>query len=94
MLESGESICEAEVHDKEVEGAIAGSEGSLPFVAGSNADEVVGSPEVDLGEDVRIAEAIEEVRNEWERVAIFFGDGIEATPIDAQSERSVLFLGE
>ncbi len=45
-------IGEAKVHDEEIEGAVAGSEGGLPVITGSNADKVVSSMEVDLGEDV------------------------------------------
>ncbi len=51
-LESSGSVGEAEVHDEEIEGAVAGSEGGLPFITGSDADKVVSSTEVDLGEDV------------------------------------------
>ena len=42
-LEGRRHIHEAEVHDQEIERAVSHSEGSFPFVTGSNADEVVGA---------------------------------------------------
>jgi hypothetical protein len=52
MLKSSGSVSEAEVHDQEVERAVASVEGSLPFIAGSNAYKVIRSMEVNLGEDL------------------------------------------
>jgi hypothetical protein len=74
------------VHNQEIEGAISGSEGSFPFITWSDTDEIVRTSKVDLGEDARVAEAIEEVRDEWKGIAIFSGDSVEATPIDAEAE--------
>ena len=93
-LEGGGSIGEAEMHDEEIEGAVASAEGGLPLVAWGDANEVVGSSEIDLGENLRVAEAIEEVWDERERVAILLGDLVEAAPIDTEAERAVFLLDE
>ena len=55
----------------------------LPFIAWSNANKVVGSLKVDLGEDSGMVKAIKEVWDEWQWIMIFFGDSIEAMPVDA-----------
>ena len=93
-LESSGSVGEAKVHDHKIKGSITSSEGGFPFITGSDADEVVGTMEVDLGRDGGGAEAIEEVGNEQKRILVFLGDGIKTTPIDTKMERAVLLFDE
>ena len=68
------------MHDHE---AILCLKCGLPFVAWSDANKVVGSLKVNLGEDGGMVKAIEEVWDEWQWITIFFGDSIEATPVNA-----------
>ena len=89
-LKGGGSVGETEVHDQEIEGAVAGAEGSLPFVARSNSNKVVSTTEVNLCKHCGAAKAIEKVRNEREWIPIFLCHRIEAVPIDTQVERSIL----
>jgi hypothetical protein len=74
--------------------AVAGAEGGLPLVACLDAEEVVGTPKVDLGEDLGASKAIEGFRDEREGVAIFYGDAVEASVVNAEAEGAVLFLHE
>jgi hypothetical protein len=67
-------------------------EGGFPLIAWSNADEIVSTAEIDFGVDLRVAEVIEEVGNEGNGVTILLGDLVKATPVDTESERTVLLL--
>ena len=80
------------MHDHKIEGSISSSEGGFPFITRSDADEVVGTTEVNLGVDGGGAEAIKEVGNERKWVLVFLGDGIKTMPIDAKSERAVFLF--
>ena len=82
-LESGGCICEAEGHDGILEMAIAGAEGGLGDVVGVYADLVVAMAQVDLGEDCGAMEAIEELVDTGEGVAVLDRDVVETTVIDA-----------
>jgi len=74
------------MHDLEIKGTIAGSEGGFPLITGSNTDEVVCTTEVDLGVDPGGAEVIEEIWNERERISIFLGDLVKTMPVNTKSE--------
>ena len=80
------------MHDQEAERAILSSEGSLPLVTGSDADKVVSATEVDLGEDMRLAEAVQKVWNEQEWVSVFPCNHIQAAPIYAEVQGPIFFL--
>ncbi len=47
---------------------------------------------IKFGVDAGEARRVEEVRNEWEGVVIFFGYLVEATEIDTKMEFTSLFL--
>ena len=51
-LKNCRSICESKVHNHEVKQAITSLKGSLPFVPRSDVNEVVGTPKINLGEDL------------------------------------------
>jgi hypothetical protein len=53
------------VHDLELVRPISSVESGFPFVALSDADEVVSSLKVDLGENMRRAQSIEEIWYQW-----------------------------
>ena len=82
VLESRRSIGKTEMHDHEIERAILSLERGLPFITWSDANEIIGCSKIDLGVDIQMVKAIEEVWDEWQWITILFGDSIEATPID------------
>ena len=57
-------------------------EGCLPLVAHCNANIVVASMEVELGVDLRAAQLVEEVGNEWNWVPILPCDLVEVSEVD------------
>ena len=92
MLEGSRGIGQAEVHDQKVEGAEASVKSGFPFVTGCNANEVVSTAKVNLGEDLRIPKAVKQIWNEREWIMILSSDGIETTPINTKVKRTILFL--
>ena len=81
-LVSGGSIGDAILHDQEFEMAILGLESGFLFVTRTNAEIIVGSSEVDFGEDPRATETIEDIRDERKWITVFHGYSVEAAPID------------
>ena len=61
------------MHDEELIGAIATSKGGLPFVAVSNANQIVARLEFDLQEHLRLREAVEEFIDSREGVRSVLG---------------------
>ena len=55
---------------------------------------MVGMAEVNLDVEATLTGGIEEVINEWERVAIFFHDFIKIVEINAQVQKAALFMEE
>ena len=51
-------------------------------------------PKVDFGVDPCHSQCIKEVRDEWEQIAIFLGNSIEASKIDTESKQAILFSNE
>ena len=49
-------------------------------------DKVIGMLEIDGGIDMGFTHSGKEVRNEWKRILIFFGDFIEALVVYAEAE--------
>ena len=49
---------------------------------------------VNFSVDPRHSQCIEEVRDEWEWIAIFLGNSVEASEIDTESKRAILFPNE
>jgi len=62
------------------------AEGSFPFIARSNPDEMVGMPEVDLGVDLGMAGGVQKVGDEREWIAILFSDFVKASEVNAEAE--------
>jgi hypothetical protein len=58
----------------------------------SDADEVVGMAEINLGIDFGFGRRVEEVRDEWKWVLIFFGDFVEAMIVYTGRESHLSFL--
>jgi hypothetical protein len=55
---------------------------------------VVGPSEVDLGEELGLAQTIQQFADERERVLVLHCDAIEGSVVDAQAEGTVLLLDE
>ena len=94
MLESDRSIGETEGHNTPLEGTIAGTEGSLPFVPFMDPDKVVCVPEIDLREELGLTRAIQEVGDAREWVTVFLCDSIEALEVNAKSQGAIFLLDE
>ena len=93
-MESGRSIGETEGHNTPLEGTIAGTEGSLPFVPFMDPDKMVCMPEIDLREESGLTRAIQEVGDVRKWVTVFLRDSIEAPEVDAKSQGAVFLLDE
>lgn len=94
VLKCGRGVHEAEGHDETLEVSISSAEGSLPLVTLFDADEVVSTAKVELGEDFCVLQAVEGLGNEREGVSVLDGDFVEAAIVDAEAEGAVLFLDE
>ena len=94
MLESGQRIGETEGHNTPLEGTIAGTEGSLPFIPFMDLDKVVCVPEINLHEELGLTRAIQEVGDSREWVTVFLRDSIEAPEVDTKSQGAIFLLDE
>jgi hypothetical protein len=94
VLERGRSVGEAEGHDEKIERAVAGPEGRLPFVPEVDPEQVVGTSEINLSEDLGGGELLKERGDRRDRIAVFAGPSIELPVIDAKPKSPVLLLGE
>ena len=77
-----------------LEGTIAGTEGSLPFVPFMDPDKVVCMPEINLREKSGLTRAIQEVGDASEWITVFLRDLIEAPEVDAKSQGAIFLLDE
>src|SRR5882672_3469392 len=81
-------------HYQPLEGTITGSECSLPFISSRNPDKMIHMPEVDFGVDSCFSGCVQEVGNERKWISVLLGNSVEASEVDAKSERAVFFLDE
>jgi hypothetical protein len=93
-LKGCQSIGETLGDHTPLEGAIASTEGSLPFVAFSDSDKMIRVSEIDLGVDTTFLGGVEEILDERKWISIFLGDVVDTAEIDTETETSILFLGE
>jgi len=91
-LEHSGHIGEPHRHDEELEGAVLGVKCSLPFMAGCNVHIVVASAQVKFGVDLGIAQLIEEVHNEGDRVLILLSDLVQVPEVDTESQGAIFFV--
>jgi len=94
VLEGGWSIGEAKGHDEAFEVTIACPEGCFPFIARFDTEKVVGTTEVEFGEDFGATETVEGFRDERKGIAVLDGDAVEATVVDTETERTILLFDE
>ena len=59
------SVRKAIVHDLEFIRTVASAKSGFPFISISNADQVVCSSEINFGEDMRGAQSVEEIWDQW-----------------------------
>ena len=93
-LEGGGGVGEAKGHDGELKVAIAGAEGGLGDVFRGDPNLVVAVAEVNLGEDGGAMEAVKELVNPGEGVAVLDGDGVEGAVVHTKAEGAILLLDE
>ncbi len=62
------------------------AESSFPLVTLTDADEIEGVLQVQDCEDTTSLNAVKQIVEEWEWVAILLGDGVEATVVDAEPQ--------
>jgi hypothetical protein len=83
-----------ERHNAPFEGAIAGPEGGLPFVAFTDSHQMIGMAEINLGVDPCLFGTLEEVGDARKRVAVFLGEFVETAEVNAEMESTVLLSAE
>ena len=59
LLKGGRSIGESKGHDQIFKESISGSEGSFPFITFLDSDEVVGSSQINVGEDLGSRDSVD-----------------------------------
>ena len=79
----------AEWHNKPFKGTIAGAECGLPFVTFCNADKIIGIAEIYSCVEVGLARSCQEVRDERQWIAVFLGNLVQASEVNAKAEGSV-----
>ena len=85
-LESGQSIGQPKRHNKPFEGSIMSPKCRLPFVTFHNADYMIGMTEINGGIEVGFTCSGQEVRNEWKWIMVLFGNLVQPTEIDTETE--------
>jgi hypothetical protein len=55
---------------------------------------VIGVLEVDLGIDACFSGAVQQIRDQGERVTILLCDFVQTTEVNTESESTILFLGK
>src|SRR5436853_6502875 len=93
-LEGGRAVGEAKEHDERFEQSTVGSECGLPLVALLHADIVETPSNIQFREVLGSPEFGDQLWDEWQRVLVLHGHGVECTVILYQSERAVFLLNE
>ena len=55
---------------------------------------MISVAEVDLGVDTRLARSIKEVGNEWKGIMVYLGNAVQASEVDTEAERTILFVNK
>ena len=91
LLECCGSVSETEGHYQPFIRPIAGAESCFPLVSRCNPDKMVRMPEIYLGVDFGLAGRVQKVGDQGEWVVILFCNFIEASEVNTEPERTVLF---
>ena len=75
-LEGGGCIGETKRQNKIFKMTVSGLKSSFPFVALTDSNPVVGIPKVNLGEDNRAVEAVQQLADQWERISVLDSNGV------------------
>jgi hypothetical protein len=94
VLKSRRGISETFRDNQPFKGAIASTEGGLPFIAFGDPDQMVGVFKVDFSVDACSPGSVKKVRGKGNRIAVFLRDTVESSEIHAKSETTVLLTGE
>ena len=93
-LESGGEIGETEKHHHRFEESFMGDEGSFPLMSVFDSDIIVSPSNVELDEDFRPLEFIDEVGNEEKRVCVTDSVFVDIAIVLTRSEATVLLFDE
>ena len=91
-LESGGGIGETEEHHRKFKESFIGDKGSFPLMSIFDSDIIVSPLDVELGEDFRPLEFIDEVRNEGKRVCVTDSVFIDIAIVLTGLEATILFF--
>ena len=94
VLGSGGEIGETEEHHSGFKESLMGDEGSFPLMSIFDLDIIVSPSDVELGEDFRPLEFIDEVRNKGKRVCITDSVFIDVAIVLTGSQAPVLLFDE
>jgi hypothetical protein len=93
-LEGSGNITKPKGHDEVFKCAIVRSEGSLPFIAFSDVNEVIGSTEVEFGKGLGGMEMVDEIRNVRKWVSVFLSDAVKTSIVYAQAQATIFLLNK
>ena len=93
-LECGWGIHEAKKHYCWFKQAFASFECGLPFISLFDADIVISPSYIKFGEQMISCEVIDEVIDQWEGIAIWYGPLVQVSIILHWLEFSILFSNE
>ena len=93
-LESGGSIRKSEGHYEPFEGSVFRPEGSFPFVAFRDADQMVRMTEIYLRIDPGLSGSVQEIGDERKRVVVLLRDAVQRAEVHAEAQGAILLLDE
>ena len=79
----GRCIGEAKRHDKELKRSVPGYARCFWLISFGNAHLVVPGPQVKLGEVLRLAKLVEQIRNQRDQILVLDDDFVECPIVDA-----------
>ncbi|KAG6882412.1 hypothetical protein C0993_010664, partial [Termitomyces sp. T159_Od127] len=85
VLKGGRGVGYTKGHYKVLKEAVAGPEGSFPFMPQGYADIVIAGVEVNFSVDFSTVETVNKVTNEREGIPVLFGDFVEAPIVDIKA---------
>ena len=93
-LECSWAVTEPKVHNTGFKESTINDKGSFPFVTFLNPDVVVASSDIKLSENVCTFKLSDNIKGEWQRVAVLDCDIVEFSVVLNEVEFAVLFLNE
>ncbi|XP_070398602.1 uncharacterized protein [Nothobranchius furzeri] len=90
-LKNGGAIAQPKGHDLVLPVTGGCDESGLPLISSFNTDQIVGAPEVQLGEDPRLGDGVQGRCEERQRMTVFDCDFVQTSVIDTGAEITLLF---